>query len=394
MFKKNAAIFISVFTFLTTLPLLPAIAAENDWLQMNISGFDGSDDNTSTLLFPRNGELYGIVTAGTPGGVRAYQYENNGNTEWSEITDWPFLDDENNQINNTAYVVNQADNSKYFGFHNRITGAEVWRLKKNGNWDQVNTDGFGDDKNQFVQHMAMYSGQAMNNKKSIVAVVWGNETGNYSLMGHQVSNGGTEWETIGTLPDSVFTNNGSLNAFTVFKNKFYIGTGKLGKVFESENGTDWVLVHTRNRGKISQLVTSTNGTQRLFMLGSSRYRNCGEYKEQFQVTTNGTDWKTAAGRPNVKACLSGLHFRQNGRGLLHGYTTQGSDGDGTDIKDVYVFNRRGSSIRTETTNGFNDNTTGISSVTVWQGYFVLATINKTDGTEIYIKAKSDSLPTF
>ena len=114
-------------------------ADPDNWEQTNVSGFNDTD-NTQATLFSTNNDgrkleetyeetLYAITN--NENGVKAYQYDLDSNT-WSEITDWPFLDDDNNIAVSTHLThakKTEKDNryifrfENYFAFKNSKTGA-------------------------------------------------------------------------------------------------------------------------------------------------------------------------------------------------------------------------------------------------------------------------------
>ena len=124
-----------------------------DWTQVNADGFGGGNNNSAVELAVYNNSLY-AVTSDEFGvtGCEVWRTAAVGGppfTDWTKVNTDGFGDGNNHGgtpgvYNNFLYVVTDD---------NEITGCEVWRTAGVGgppftDWEQVNTDGFGDGNNE------------------------------------------------------------------------------------------------------------------------------------------------------------------------------------------------------------------------------------------------------
>lgn len=359
--------------FLAFVLFTPAAFAA-DWTQINESGF-GNDNNIRSLLFSRQGELFSFADGYD--GLKAFQYDQNGNTDWTEITTWPMLADQNNGF--PRVEIRPSNKTKFFYFPNSETGAEIWRLKKKGDWDQINKDGFGNEQFDSLHSWTYYKGAAMNNRPSIVGTAY-NDEGDLLLVGHKLSKGPGKWKIISTIPEGVAH---KFVAITAYKKKLYIAAD--GNIYKSKHGKKWHLKHEQTKVKRSGGFAINAKRSRLYAYSRSKYSHCGKYRNELWASPNGSDWNSLDSRPERKFCYSDMTFKKNGRTLVSGFTTYDADGEGSAAKMV-VYSRKKKNWKLLTKNGFgNENNQSQSSTTAWKGKLVISTFNQDDGTEVFMK---------
>lgn len=349
--------------------LTPAAFAVNDWTQINESGFGDPANNRKSVLFSRAGELYAI--AGQDG-LKAYQYDQNGNTDWTEITAWPMLADE--YLRPQEIRIRPSNKTKFFYFSNYVTGAEIWRLKKDGTWDQINEDGFGDIGANYIKAWSYYKGPAMNNRPSIVVVVEHNNR--YKLLGHKLSKGADKWKVIDELPKKM-TN--KLSGLTAYKKRLYINSD--GDAYKSKHAKKWHKKNSQIKVKRSGGFAVNAKRTRLYSWSRSKSGSCGKYRNELWASPDGTEWNSLESRPERKFCYSDMTFKKNGRTLVTGFTDIGND-----KRKMIVYSRKKKDWKLLTKNGFgNSNNEYATGTTVWKSKLVLSTYNKTNGTEVFMK---------
>jgi hypothetical protein len=147
-----------------------------DWTQVNTDGF-GDENNASGNLGVYSNFLYVVTGDNEVTGAEVWRTAAVGGppfTDWEQVNTDGFEDGNNHGgaigvYNNFLYVVTTG---------NEITGAEVWRTAAVGgppftDWEQVNTDGFGDAGNTWATEPVVYSNRLyISVENSSGAEVW------------------------------------------------------------------------------------------------------------------------------------------------------------------------------------------------------------------------------
>lgn len=367
---KRQTILTVLFFVAATFPI-PLSAAS--WTQINEDGF-GNDVNRSSIVFTNSGNLYSLTN--NVNQIEAYRYDNEGDATWSQITSWPFLNDDSNEY--ISGYIERSNDTKFFAFRNLSTGDEIWRLRDNGNWDQVNEDGFGDTSYMRVLSLMQYNGPLMDDESSILATVTNGTSDKIKVLGHKINSESDEWVTLMDYSDNPDDLYPRIAVGDTFYATTYLGnTSDPYSVYTSDDLQTWTTTLTRERGRISKIVRRP-GSDRVFILGDSKQRNCGDYREDLFRTRNGVDYTEVTSRPLRKFCYDAMTFRENGRALL--------SGRGEPDSGLVAYSMRNNSWNLVTANGFGDNDNEyISGTAVWRGNFVTATANYDSGTEIFIQ---------
>lgn len=255
------------------------------WRQANINGFGEQTNGGVTSLEVFQGELY-AGTANWALGGRIYRTPDGKN--WSPVTDFG--------VTNAYSVTNpviadliEFQGNLYAGTAWDGIAGQVWRSANGTTWDQVISDGFGDEKNQGIKTFGvfnnfLYAGTSNNDGVQIWrsssgdALSWtqvftnslGNATtaSGFAVFNNELfaalfndpsgqaqvwhTSNGTDW-SVASTPGFGETSNDSPGGFAVFKGNLYLGirndiTG--AQLWRSNNGTTWDKVIGNGFGAI------------------------------------------------------------------------------------------------------------------------------------------------
>jgi hypothetical protein len=152
--KKLIAIFSTIMSFAVFCGLCPLVQAQ-DWTQVNADGFGDAGNSRATSMAVYRSHLYvgtengDGVWPGSDSGAEVWRYDG---ANWVQVNTDGFGDPRNE----TADTMAVFDNALYVGTENS-RGAEVWQYD-GAAWRQVNSDGFGNQQNHIVDSVALYNG--------------------------------------------------------------------------------------------------------------------------------------------------------------------------------------------------------------------------------------------
>jgi hypothetical protein len=175
--------------------------------KVNTDGFDGTNTNNALWsLQAYDGALY-ASTGTTAVGGQLWKTENG--TTWNPVMQGGFGD-----VNNGSIPALFAFGGKlYAGTINNQTGTEIWRTMTNdSNWEQVNTDGFGDA-------LTFWSGDQVAIVNGTIYLGTRNDTNGARLF---TSTNGTTWTQEGTDGFGDAANNFAMYSIT-FNGRIYLG---------------------------------------------------------------------------------------------------------------------------------------------------------------------------
>lgn len=354
---------------------VPAVGANENWTLDNQEGF-GDSGNTAGTFIMRGNYLY--VLTDNVDGVQVHKKKALPvDSEWEEVTNWPFLQDSGNTA--VSAVLQWSGSQKprdrvVIALENKVTGAEVWRWKKDGSWQQINNDGFGDPEHSTVLHMVRYYHSVHFSKRSIVAFVDDPQettNANVLVLSRQLKGSTTNWDAKTTLAWQSFTD---LDAAKVFRGYIYIANGDSAKIWRSENAVDFTQVASVD-GKITGFILRS-GRPALFALGSAR-RFCYEARQAFWRTKNGSDWTNISSRPNAEFCYDVAGKRDVGQMMVGGHALGGFH--------LYRVPRVAQGTwQTETTDAFGDSENeALLDVEYHRRWYVI--VEHEDGIRVYRK---------
>lgn len=220
----------------------------NSWEQVVTNGFG---DSTNAWVDPWavfNGYLYAGASKEEAGGSEVWR--SSDGTTWEQVNTDGFGDPNNS---GDPICMTVFGDYLYVGTQNASTGGEIWRTKGLGgppfmDWEQVNTNGFGD----------------VNNSRIWPGTVFGNRL----YVGcHNGDTGGGIWRSQTGDPDSweqVVTdgfgdpNNSECFPWVVFNDYLYAGTWNeqgCGEVWRSSDGTTWTKVSEDGFGDPNNIGT-------------------------------------------------------------------------------------------------------------------------------------------
>lgn len=252
----------------------------NSWEQVVTNGFG---DSTNAWVDPWvvfNGYLYAGASKEVGG---SEVWRSSDGTTWQQVNTDGFGDPNNS---GDPICMTVFGDYLYVGTHNSFTGGEIWRTQGLGvppftDWEQVNTNGFGDVNNSKIWPWTVF--------------------GNHLYVGcHNGDTGGGIWRSQTGNPDSweqVVTdgfgdpNNSECFPWAVFNDYLYAGTWNEqggGQVWRSPDGTTWIKASEDGFGDVNNI-----GTIPLVVIGD--YLLAGTQNE----VTGGEVWVTRGVRIDV-----------------------------------------------------------------------------------------------
>ena len=155
-------------------------------------------------------------------------------TSWEQVNDSGF-NDTNNIF--TSWLMVVFKDSLFVGTYNRETGCEVWRTKAEGtppfdDWEQVNTDGFGDQHNSFALSIVVFNNYLYVGTSHIDSQVTPPQfKGNQIWRTNAEGDSPFEWEKVNSDGFGDL-NNFVTSSMVVFNNYLYADTGNTFNGFE------------------------------------------------------------------------------------------------------------------------------------------------------------------
>jgi parallel beta-helix repeat protein len=186
----------------------------SDWTQVNSDGFGNSYNARAYNMVEHSGKLF-VGTYNTSTGTEVWStaaFEGPPFTDWNQVNTDGFGNSNNSLTRSMAVYGTKL----YVGTDNGTTGAEVWRTAGTGtppfsDWTQVNSDGFGNSSNTAAKSMAEHNG-------------------NLFVGTDNSSTGGEVWEYNGSSWAQANNdgfgdpNNFYANSMAVLNNGLYVGT--------------------------------------------------------------------------------------------------------------------------------------------------------------------------
>jgi hypothetical protein len=277
MIKKSLVLF--SFVIITSLNFSYA----QTWNQVNNDGFGNQSMEDARCMVEYKDKLY-VGTATEVSGQKCGIWQYNGST-WVQVNTDGFGNESN--IGILSLIV--YDNFLYAGVENEVDGCEIWRTAAVGgppftDWQQVNSNGFGDDYNDLIGSMVVFNGH-------LYVGTLNEDTG--CEIWRTAAAGGppfTDWEQVNSngFGDS---NNGEAEDLILYNNKLYVGTDNRTTGCEiwrtaAAGGppfTDWQQVNSNGFGD------SNNGEAESFAIYNSYlYVGVGNHSTGCGV------WRTAA----------------------------------------------------------------------------------------------------
>lgn len=198
-------------------PKKEARAQDYEWRQVNDDGFGNANNHNVLAMVLFNGYLYvGIqnVIGGPAIGAQIWRTQNG--TTWQQVVSNGFGDINNRGISSLV----SFNGFLYAGTVNQVSGTEVWRCSQasgcneDGDWAQVNLDGFGIGGQNRSVKMKVYNSYLYAGTDRIAgAQIWRTDgTGAPPLTWTQVNN------------DGFGVGINRINDFEIFNNDLYVGT--------------------------------------------------------------------------------------------------------------------------------------------------------------------------
>lgn len=203
------------------------------WEQVVTNGFG---DATNAWVIPWvvfDGYLYAGASKEEAGGCEVWR--SSDGTTWQQVNTDGFGDANNSQ---EPIYISVFGDYLYAGTYNASTGGEIWRTGGLGgppftDWEQANTDGFGDANNSSAASGVVF-------EDNLYVGTWNNTTGGQIWR----SSDGTTWQQVNT---SGFgdPNNSECFPSAALNGHLYAGTWNEqvgGQVWRSQDGTTWTKV--------------------------------------------------------------------------------------------------------------------------------------------------------
>lgn len=191
------------------------------WAIENNNGFGNGFNDGITSFQEFSGYLY-AGTENTQTGSELWR--KSANTGWESVNTDGFGEDNHNGAVNTMVVYNHT---LYAGTSNCDMGGEIWRSLNGTTWTKVIDAGFGDINNCVIDNLIVY-------KNKLFATTY-NHPWNSDSTGMEVwvTEDGTNWEQINTDGFGDSSNRYDLSTGSViWNNQLYVGTRN------SANGTE------------------------------------------------------------------------------------------------------------------------------------------------------------
>ena len=218
-----------------------------DWVQIASSGF-GDPTNYDIFSFGIYSDtLYATTWSITDThGAEIWRSATGDALDWSQVVNNGFDGDANNA---GIPALEVYSNYLYVGTFNDTTGGEVWRTSNGTDWFQVNTDGFGDNRNAAVNCLIEFDG-------FLYASTYHFSGEGFEVWRCQVCSG-SDWQQV--------VNNGFGNSDTrlapairIFNGRLYVfpGNGDTGlEVWWSSDGLTWEQVGFGGFGDSNNVYT-------------------------------------------------------------------------------------------------------------------------------------------
>ena len=222
---------------------------------MNINGFGRPWNSIALSLAPFGEQLYAGTYDNSGKGAQIWRMDKSG--DWQQVMNGGFGDTMNAGIDHIA----EFKGSLYAGIWNAnlttgaSAGGQIWRSADGKNWDKVVDAGFGDPTNSEVYRFAVFGDQ-------VYAGTWSNTTVHGGEIWRSSTGDSGSWTRVVTNGFNGDTNNSS-STFEVFNGFLYADTYNNttgGEVWRSSNGTTWNQVNTDGFGTANNRTISALAT--------------------------------------------------------------------------------------------------------------------------------------
>lgn len=256
------------------------------WTQVNLDGFSNIT-NTGILV----GEAFdGYLYAGTSNsatGAELWRCSTCDGTDWTPVVSDGFGDSNNTSVERVVVF----SNTLYATVVNPSTGVEVWKSSTgdSGSWTQANIDGFGDAQNTGLWAVAVF-----NDYLYTATSQWDAFLNTSTQTGIEVwrTNDGNTWNQVNT--DGFGNNNNVHSWLEPFNGYLYALAGGGTGITSTQiwrcatcDGSDWAQV-------VSDGFGDENNAAGGFMLGFDGYFYASTSNEitgtEIWRTANGIDW--------------------------------------------------------------------------------------------------------
>lgn len=244
-----------------------------NWAKVVSSGF-GDVINAEVFRFTTyNSNLYASTYVSGTHGSQIWRSATGNQGNWNVVETNGF-GDTNNIVMPSSAVYNGY---LYMGTWNKVTGTEVWRTSDGTNWTQVNSNGFGSSGNKVTSALTSFNGY-----------LYAGTYGASDATGHQVwrcsACNGTDWTAVYSSGQAVTYRNQT--ALEVFQNQLYfvMGNGSTGvQVWRSSNGTTWEQVGFAGFGDTTNRAPYWDNSVLVFnnrlYVGTINYASAGQIWE-------------------------------------------------------------------------------------------------------------------
>ena len=223
--------------------LFPQRAQAVSWSQSNADGFGDALSWGDIQLFSYEGKIYAGVGNNASGGKI---WRSADGTNWEGIMENGFGETANYLVGSFASFGGNIYATVSKAMPTVAGGAEIWRSPTGdqGTWTQVNTDGFGDmfniwmdGQNLTVFNGFLYAGTGLNLITG--AEVWRSATGDPGSWSQANTDG------FGTA------NNTTIRTMKVYNGLLYAGVANAAgsRIYRTSDGTTWELINDNGFGK-------------------------------------------------------------------------------------------------------------------------------------------------
>ena len=282
--------------------------------------------------------------------------------EWDQVNTDGF-GNSNVWRSTSMYVFNDQ---LYVGAGGNSVSFGIWRTNNGTSWSQVSSGGLGDSNNIYADSITVF-----NNYLYI---------GTYNTVtGSEIwrSSNGTSWSQVNT---DGFGNSDSIRTYSlnVFNNRLYAGVWNQNlkaQVWSTSNGTSWTQVNTNGFGDSdNNSASSMSNFNNQLYVGATNVVNGA----QIWRTSNGTTWSRIG--------TNGLGDSNNiSPSYMMTFENQLYVGTMNNISGTQIYrSSNGNSWSQVNTDGFGDsNNTTLYSMSVFDDQLYVGVYNTTDGAQIW-----------
>jgi len=221
-----------------------AVCDGTDWIQVVGNGFNDSNNTTIERVVVFSNTLY--ATTNSLNGVEVWKSPTGDSGSWTQTNTDGFGDSNNTGLWAmtvfNSYLYAAASQWDTFLNTGTQTGMEVWRTNDGANWEQINTDGFGESTNVH-SWLEPFNGY-------LYTLTGGSADGTTAQIWRCSVCDGTDWEEV--VSDGFGDGNNSAGSFMLsFGSYFYACTTNVitgTEIWRTANGTNWSQVNVDGFG--------------------------------------------------------------------------------------------------------------------------------------------------